>query len=86
VSYAIGLSDPISIIVDSYGTVKEGLTDDNLIKIVNKNFNFRPGNIIKELDLKRPIYFKTATFGHFGRSNPEFTWEVPKMNLDLTEI
>ena len=85
-SYAIGLSDPISIIVDSYGTVKEGLTDDNLIKIVNKNFNFRPGNIIKELDLKRPIYFKTATFGHFGRSNPEFTWEVPKMNLDLTEI
>ena len=85
-SYAIGLSDPISIIVDSYGTVKEGLTDDNLIKIVNKNFNFRPGNIIKELDLKRPIYFKTATFGHFGRSNPEFTWEVPKMNLDLSEI
>ena len=84
VSYAIGLSDPISIVVDSYGTVKEGLTDDNLIKIVNKNFNFRPGNVIKELNLKRPIYFKTATFGHFGRSCPEFTWEAPKMNLDLS--
>ena len=66
--------------------MKEGLTDDNLIKIIKKNFNFRPGNIIKELNLKRPIYFKTATFGHFGRNCPDFTWEFPKMNLDLSEI
>jgi len=78
VSYAIGLADPLSIHIDSYGTVKEGLTDDDLISIVNKNFNFRPGNIIKELDLLRPIYQKTAKYGHFGRSDPDFTWEKPK--------
>jgi S-adenosylmethionine synthetase len=56
VSYAIGLADPLSIHVESYGTVKEGLTDEGLSKIVLKNFNFRPMNIIKELDLRRPIY------------------------------
>jgi S-adenosylmethionine synthetase len=78
VSYAIGLADPLSIHVDSYGTVKEGLTDEDLVRIVKKNFNFRPGNIIKELDLLRPIYKKTAKYGHFGRSDPDFTWEKPK--------
>jgi len=83
VSYAIGLADPLSIHVDSYGTVKEGLTDDDLIRIVKNNFNFRPGSIIKELDLKRPIYQKTAAFGHFGRVDKDFTWEQPKMNLKL---
>jgi S-adenosylmethionine synthetase len=56
VSYAIGLPDPLSIHIESYGTVKEGLTDEDLVRIVKKNFNFRPGNIIKELDLLRPIY------------------------------
>lgn len=81
VSYAIGLADPLSIYVDSYGTVKEGKTDEDLIKIVKANFNFRPGNIIKELDLRRPIYKKTAKYGHFGRCDPDFTWEQPKMNL-----
>lgn len=83
VSYAIGLADPLSIFVDSYGTVKEGMTDDDLIRITKNNFNFRPGNIIKELDLKRPIYQKSAAFGHFGRCDPDFTWETPKMNLKL---
>jgi S-adenosylmethionine synthetase len=56
VSYAIGLSDPLSVHIDSYGTVKEGLTDDDLVRIVNNNFCFKPGAIIKELNLKRPIY------------------------------
>ena len=83
VSYAIGLADPLSIYVDSYGTVKEGMTDDDLIRIVKNNFCFRPGAIIKELDLKRPIYQKSAAFGHFGRSDKDFTWEQPKMNLKL---
>jgi len=83
VSYAIGLADPLSIHIDSYGTVKEGMTDDDLVRIVRNNFNFRPGNIIKELDLKRPIYQKSAAFGHFGRTDPDFTWETPKMNLNL---
>ena len=83
VSYAIGLADPLSIYIDSYGTVKDGLTDYDLIRIVRNNFNFRPGNIIKELDLKRPIYQKSAKYGHFGRDDPDFTWETPKRNLKL---
>lgn len=83
VSYAIGLADPLSVHVDTYGTAKEGLTDADIEVIVSKNFNFRPGNIIKELDLKRPIYQKTAKYGHFGREDPDFTWETPKMNLSL---
>ena len=78
VSYAIGLPDPLSIYIDSYGTAKEGLTDEDLVRIVRNNFNFRPGSIIKELDLLRPIYKKTAKFGHFGRNDPDFTWEQPK--------
>jgi S-adenosylmethionine synthetase len=78
VSYAIGLPDPLSIHVESYGSVQGGRTDDDLVKIVKKNFNFRPGNIIKELDLLRPIYQKTAKYGHFGRNDPDFTWEKPK--------
>lgn len=81
VSYAIGMADPLSIYVDSYGTVKNGKTDSDLLAIVKKNFNFRPGNMIKELQLKRPIYQKTAAFGHFGRKIPEFTWEYPKAEL-----
>jgi len=84
VSYAIGLADPLSIHVDSYGTVQGGRTDEDLARIITKNFNFRPGHIIKELNLKRPIYLKTAKFGHFGRiGDPDFTWETPKMNLIL---
>lgn len=85
VSYAIALADPLSIHIDSYGSVKDGFTDDDLVKIVRKNFNFRPGQIIKELQLKRPIFQKTAAFGHFGRNDPDFTWEQPKMNLDLSK-
>lgn len=78
VSYAIGIAHPLSVHVESYNTVKEGMTDDELAKIVNENFDFRPFNIIKELDLKRPIFRKTASFGHFGRNDPDFTWEKPK--------
>lgn len=78
VSYAIGVAKPLSIHVDSYGTVKDGLDDDDLARIIDANFDFRPSQIIKELDLKRPIYRKTATFGHFGRGDPDFTWETPK--------
>lgn len=83
VSYAIGLADPLSIHIESFGTVKEGLTDEDLSRIVRNNFNFRPGSIINELKLKRPIYQKTAKYGHFGRNDPDFTWETPKLNLKL---
>jgi len=78
VSYAIGVSHPLSVYVDSYGTVKDGKTDADLLNIINKNFDLRPGMIIKELQLRRPIYEKTAYHGHFGRSDPDFLWEVPK--------
>ena len=76
VSYAIGLPDPLSIHIESYGSVQGGRTDEDLVKIVKKNFNFRPGNIIKELDLLRPIYQKTAAYGHFGRSDIALPWEA----------
>lgn len=83
VSYAIGLADPLSIHIESYGTVQHDRTDDDLKTIVENNFSFRPGNIINELQLRRPIYLKTAKYGHFGRKDPDFTWETPKRDLKL---
>ena len=83
VSYAIGLADPLSIFVDSLGSVKPGLTDYDLLHIVLKNFDFRPGAMIAQLKLKRPIYRKTAAYGHFGRMDPDFLWEIPKRDLKL---
>lgn len=77
-SYAIGLNHPLSIHVDSYDTVKKDLTDDDLVSIVEKNFDLRPGAIIRDLQLRRPIYYKTACYGHFGREDPDFLWESPK--------
>jgi S-adenosylmethionine synthetase len=77
-SYAIGLPYPLSVFVDSYGTVQEGKTDEDLVEVINKNFDLRPGGIIRDLDLRRPIMRKTAAYCHFGRPLPEFTWEQPK--------
>lgn len=83
-SYAIGIAEPLSIHIDTYGTHIEGIDDHDLKELVKKNFDFRPHNIIKELDLLRPIYQKTAVYGHFGRDDPDFTWEIPKI-LKLEE-
>lgn len=77
-SYAIGISYPLSVFVDTYGTIKEGMTDADLVKVIEKNFDLRPGAIIRDLDLRRPIFRKTAAYGHFGREDPDFTWEKPK--------
>jgi len=78
-SYAIGIKEPLSVHVDSYGTVKHGRTDKDLLHIVLRNFDLRPGCIIRDLNLLRPIFRKTAAYGHFGRENdPDFSWEVPK--------
>ncbi|CAK85222.1 unnamed protein product (macronuclear) [Paramecium tetraurelia] len=82
VAYGIGISEPLSICVNSYGTQAEGLDDDDLSEIVQNHFDLRPGVIIRELKLRRPIYAKTASGGHFGRNEPEFTWEQPK-NINL---
>ncbi|XP_065188913.1 S-adenosylmethionine synthase-like [Sycon ciliatum] len=76
VSYAIGVSHPLSVHVDTYGTGTR--TDSEVLEIIHKNFDLRPGMMIRELDLRRPIYRDTASYGHFGRSNPNFLWEVPK--------
>ena len=73
VSYAIGVAKPTSIMVDSFGTAK--LSDEELSKIVIENFDLRPKGIVNMLDLLRPIYRKTAAYGHFGRTEPEFSWE-----------
>lgn len=77
VSYAIGIAAPLSVYVDSYGTGK--VTDKELLRIVHLNFDLRPGCLIRDLNLLRPIYQKTACHGHFGRAEPEFTWEMPKV-------
>lgn len=74
VAYAIGVAEPLSITVFDYGTSK--LSQKELLAIVNKNFDLRPGKIVKELNLRQPIYQKTSTYGHFGRDG--FTWEEPK--------
>merc|ERR1711968_425222 len=79
VSYAIGVSYPLSIHVDTYGTNKRsGKSDLELVEIVKKNFDLRPGGIIRDLNLRRPVLKKTAAYGHFGRNDPDFTWETPK--------
>jgi S-adenosylmethionine synthetase len=83
-SYAIGLSHPLSVYVDTYGTGKllSGKTDEEITQIIKSNFDLRPGCIIRDLQLRRPIYRKTAAYGHFGRSDPDFTWETTKeLNL-----
>jgi len=78
VSYSIGICQPLSLFVDTYGTVATGYTDEDLLDIIKKSFDFRPGCIQRDLQLKRPIFKKTAVYGHFGRSDAEFTWEKPK--------
>ncbi|MCH7767680.1 MAG: methionine adenosyltransferase [Nitrospinae bacterium] len=76
-SYAIGISDPISILIDTYKTEK--IDPERIVEIVRDNFSFKPKAMIEYLDLRRPIYKKTAAYGHFGREEPEFTWERTDM-------
>jgi S-adenosylmethionine synthetase len=73
VAYAIGVARPVSVLVDTFGTGK--ISDDKIGALVEKHFDLRPKGIIQSLDLLRPIYTKTAAHGHFGRDEPEFTWE-----------
>ena len=74
-AYAIGVADPVSVLVETFGTGTTGLTDEQLGDVVQAHFALKPREIIETLDLRRPIYRSTAAFGHFGRSEPEFTWE-----------
>jgi S-adenosylmethionine synthetase len=72
-AYAIGVAEPVSVMVDSSGTGR--IPDEEMQTLVRKHFELTPAGIIKSLDLRRPIYRKTAAYGHFGRPDPDFTWE-----------
>ncbi len=80
VSYAIGVAKPTSVMVTTFGTGR--IADEKIAQLVQKHFDLRPRAIIQMLDLLRPIYEKTAAYGHFGRDEPEFTWE----NQDKVEV
>ena len=83
VAYAIGVVEPVSVNVETYGTGK--FANEHLEKLVRRHFDLTPAGIIKHLDLRRPIYKKTAAYGHFGRSEPEFTWERTDRVADLRD-
>jgi S-adenosylmethionine synthetase len=72
-AYAIGVAEPVSLYVNTFGTSK--IPEEKIVELVRENFDMKPSGIISTLDLKRPIYKKTAAYGHFGRNEPEFTWE-----------
>ena len=78
-SYAIGVAQPTSVNVDTFGTNK--IPEDKIVELVKKYFKLTPSWIISHLNLRRPIYRKTAAYGHFGRNDPDFTWE----KTDLAE-
>src|ERR1700684_2692265 len=72
-AYAIGVADPVSVLVDTFGTSKVDPT--TISDLVRAHFKLTPKGIIESLNLRRPIYCKTAAYGHFGRNDPDFTWE-----------
>jgi S-adenosylmethionine synthetase len=72
-AYAIGVPEPVSILIDTFGTGK--VEEEKIVKLVRSNFDLTPKGIIDHLRLRRPIYKKTAAYGHFGKTDPDFTWE-----------
>ena len=73
VAYAIGVAQPVSLMINTFGTGK--IPEDNIETLIKEHFDLRPKSIIKDLDLLRPIYRKSAAYGHFGRTEEEFSWE-----------
>jgi S-adenosylmethionine synthetase len=82
-AYAIGVAEPVSVLVETFGTGK--ISETKLTELVRKNFELTPKKIIESLDLRRPIYQKTAAYGHFGRNDPDFTWEATDKAATLAE-
>ena len=74
-AYAIGYPDPVSVYVNTFGTAKEGLSDEAITRAVQAVFSFKPADIVKQLNLLRPIYGKTTNYGHFGKDDKDLTWE-----------
>jgi len=81
VAYAIGVAHPVSLLVETFGTAK--VEESKIVDAVKQVFDLRPGAILRDLDLRRPIYQKTAAYGHFGRNDPDFTWEHTSRADDL---
>jgi S-adenosylmethionine synthetase len=75
VAYAIGVAHPVSVNIQTFGTERSGLTEQRIEELVREHFDLRPAAILRDLDLRRPIYAKTAAYGHFGREDRDFTWE-----------
>jgi len=75
VAYAIGVAHPVSVMVETFGTEHEGLSRAQIARLIDEHFDLRPGSFREELKLHRPIYQKTAAYGHFGRDEHDFTWE-----------
>jgi len=82
-AYAIGVADPVSVRVDTFGTGK--VSETRLTELVRKNFSLTPKGIIESLNLRRPIYRQTAAYGHFGRTEKDFTWEATDKAAALAE-
>jgi len=74
-AYAIGYPEPVSVCINTFGTAIDGITDEQIEKAVREVFSFKPANIVKQLNLLRPIYSKTTNYGHFGKTDPDITWE-----------
>ena len=83
VAYSIGVADPVNIFIQTFGTNK--IPEEQILKIIKKHFSFKPKDIIDHLNLKRPIYRKTACYGHFGREDPDFTWEKTDKAKEILE-
>ncbi len=83
VAYCIGVAEPVSLMIDTFGTGK--VSPDRIAEIVRETFSFKPANMINHLKLLRPIFKKTACYGHFGRNDPDFTWELTDKVDELRE-
>ena len=82
-AYAIGYPEPVSVCINTFGTAVDGIADEQIEKAVREVFSFKPANIIKQLNLLRPIYSKTTNYGHFGKTDPDITWEKADKKGDL---
>jgi S-adenosylmethionine synthetase len=80
-AYAIGIAEPVSVMVDTFGTSK--IAEEQIEGRIRNTFDMKPASIINTLNLKRPIYKKTAAYGHFGRNDPSFTWEITDRKSSL---
>jgi len=83
-AYAIGVAEPVSVMVDTFGTGK--VKDSQITRFVRQTFDLRPAQMISKLKLLRPIFKETAAYGHFGRNNPNFTWEKTDQAEALAEL